>query len=1147
MLGLRAIPPQTPLFSASLADPAVDGSGPPSPAPNPATGDAGVQAIPVQAKTKPGLQAALADRENLKVLGQKIFEVASRLGADATPHAVLAALGSTPMDMDPESSYLLETGSSITLATFIKHLGFFLPTSHFHLTSLADAVTEKALEHPLGDLGGGLSWPVPMSPGEQRRLGAFTLNQLGDQPQRRGVLDYLNDQQPVAAQVWSSPVQALQSLVSSAPGQRLGKYLQEQMGAIATDRSINDYLLAAIAVQMDPESIAAPQRNKMAGFDLANDQHWGKPASVVVDGLSKHLSTSGKTSPEMAGVGAYVLLARRAPEFLIKDIPASVTYGSPAWVSLAIAATTIEAQSPGKVPNMTFVQVMQQAESAGLADPGVTQHAQRVALVDWGVINGLLTRKGDARYTDEELNTLQKTFNTRQQQMITASQSLDKDLPRRKELALDELKQRFGELGELFEEKLISTTSQPRGGPGTPATRLVGHHSLLDIAMMDLPSPAVFHSTDNRIPLTKLNANYRFGVAEAFNQQFDATIQGKKTAIFTTIKHLIAQLPLEHRKNFEYGKITFYQNTSHTLGLGFSDKVHHPKDQELLVKIEREGNPAAYEINFAQGTIQSVGLWRVKERSSRNANLVRETREFKPGSEYDQQRNERGPVDNALLDSFATDRTQYIANAFVEHLDLDNPEIKKHARGQTTLDEQQGRARVVEEFLLNLVPLRSAIVNFKKGNYGEGAVDLTLDIFGFLTAGAANAGKLAKLSGAAISGVSKAIQGAKIIGVATIGALNPLGGWGDFAVGGARLAGKGLSKGIKAVGRLRGASGSYDLLKAVSKDYSAAATGMFSVAGQRVEGGAVLHNGQWYAFDADKMRPYGRPLEDFAVETKAVSGALAMVRIAPGSELSNRMFAEYSVKQSRISGLSRNSQGVYVAADGHISHIRHTDSAGNTAVYEVRQVSRTEDGLVQARIYHNGRQTPLLVQHVQGDQWQRVNLLGGDSLSVADDLGPVIGGGGESVVYASRDGRSVYKDLGPTSLKPSDKYISMEVLTLNKYYGDGFARTIIEDGRKYIKMGRINGVDLSKFEVNSLPPEARSLLDDVLVQMEAKDIYHNDLQLKNFMYSAKDQKIYPVDMDSQELQFMVPVVMAAYKRQREELRRAFSGLIATAP
>jgi hypothetical protein len=49
------------------------------------------------------------------------------------------------------------------------------------------------------------------------------------------------------------------------------------------------------------------------------------------------------------------------------------------------------------------------------------------------------------------------------------------------------------------------------------------------------------------------------------------------------------------------------------------------------------------------------------------------------------------------------------------------------------------------------------------------------------------------------------------------------------------------------------------------------------------------------------------------------------------------------------------------------------------------------------------------------------------------------------------------------------------------------------------------------------------------------------------MYSAKDQKIYPVDMDSQGAEFMVPVVMAAYKRQKEELRRAFASLVAKAP
>ncbi|NNA92875.1 hypothetical protein HBO16_27085, partial [Pseudomonas gessardii] len=669
MLGLRAVPPLIPAFLASLAERAVDASRYSPPAPGPAVGV-------TPAKHRTGLQVALGDRQNLKVLGQKLYEVAARLGASATPEVVLAALDSTPMDIDRASSYPLAVGSNITLATFIRHLGFSMPSSHFHLTSLADGVNEKILEPPLGDFGGGLSWPLPLNRGEQRRLDLLTQNHFGDQAQAiegKGVLGFLHDQEGVPAPLLSNPAKVLETLVGSAEGQRLGKHLQEQMGGIATDRSASDYLLAAITLQMDTESIVAPHRNEVAGFDLANDAHWGKPASVVVQGLSKHLSTRGKISPEMAEVGAYVLLARKAPEFLIKDIPARVTYGSMAWVNLAVAAATIESQSPGKVANMSFAQVMQQAASAGLADPGVTRHAQQAALVDWGVINGVLERKEDERYTDEELNTLQKTFNARQQQMINASQSLDKDIPSRKALALAVLKQRFGDLGELFEEKLINTTSQPRGGPGAPATRLVGHHSLLDIAMMDLPSPAVFYSADERIPLAKLNANYRFGITEAFNQQFKATIQSKKLAIPIAIKQLIAHLPLEDRKNFEYGKITFYQRASHRLGLGFADKTQYPNDPVLLVKTEREGKPVAYEINFAQGVIQKTDLWRAQERSSRTANLVHETKVFIPeGSDADKAK-ERTPVSQTQLDSFATPRTQYIADAFVENFDLDNP------------------------------------------------------------------------------------------------------------------------------------------------------------------------------------------------------------------------------------------------------------------------------------------------------------------------------------------------------------------------------------------------------------------------------------------------------------------------------------------
>ena len=162
------------------------------------------------------------------------------------------------------------------------------------------------------------------------------------------------------------------------------------------------------------------------------------------------------------------------------------------------------------------------------------------------------------------------------------------------------------------------------------------------------------------------------------------------------------------------------------------------------------------------------------------------------------------------------------------------------------------------------------------------------------------------------------------------------------------------------------------------------------------------------------------------------------------------------------------------------------------------------------------------------------------------DLGPEIGRGEEGIVYASLDGKSVYKDLGRTRLTTAEGYNDMEVVNLNKYYGEGFAAVMIDQGRKYIKMGRIDGVDLSQVDQASLPARARSLLDDAFAEMEAKDIFHNDPQLKNFMYSAKDNKVYPVDMDALSAEFMVPGVKDVYDRKKQKVRSEFIELISKA-
>lgn len=815
---------------------------------------------------------ALADKINLSMLGRKLDEVAKRLGADATPQTMLAALKTTPMAIHPDSLYYAGAGGNATLESFISSLGLYVPTDPFALTSLSDAVIARSQEHPLGNQGGALSWPVPLSADEQRRLKLMTMNYadpLGNKAmvmQTKGLLlEFLRHRTPLSPDVLKDPANALNGLISSPEAQLMGKALQEQMQGVATDSSGMDYLLAALALQLDPESITAPSRNTVAGFDLASNKHWGKPASEVVDALGKHLVKQGKTSPELAGAGAHLLLASRAPVFLIKDIPGSVTYGSPAWVNLAVAAATIDAQTPGKVANMTFAQVMLEAESASLADPAVTATVQREALIDWGVANGVLGKKNDREYTADELTTLVTTFNDRKSLMTSASQALDKDIPSRREMALAELKKRFPGQEALFEEKLIHVSREVGTAPNVKyRTVEVGPHSLLDIAMMDLAgTDLVYSSLDSRVPLAELNANPRFGVAKPFEAQFNSVIEEKKDAIGTYITHLVSQLPWEDQKKFHYGKMTFYQNHSHTLGTGFLGKTHHPKGEELLVSIEHNGVTSPYKISFNDGGITPVPKWMAAPRSRREANVVHETKVFVPKNGKANLENEQTPPSGGRLDSFTSDRVKHIADAFVEHVNLDDPALKQQARGLTTADKNHGRADVVSDFILDLIPFRSAINNFIKGDVGDGLLDLGLDIFGFLTAGAATAGKVVKIAGTAVSAASKVARAAKAIGMATFSTLNPLGGLGDLAVGGAKFVGKGFNKATEWINTLRAASGNSDLLKAISQEHGTALIGSFKAGERNIDGVAVLKNDQWYHYDPVLKQPYGSPIRDF--------------------------------------------------------------------------------------------------------------------------------------------------------------------------------------------------------------------------------------------------------------------------------------------
>ncbi len=751
-------------------------------------------------------------------------------------------------------------------------------TSNIDLTRLE---AEKVLPSALADFAGALSWQIPLSAEQKKQVleaVRIYIEGLDDLPWTgQGLLELLNMEQPLTLETLREPANALETLIAGTRGQALGLAVQTRLKGYASDESVNDYALAALQLSLDPQSIENPKRNSVAGFDLGSKQHWGKPVTAVFDELRKHLIKELVSTPQIAGLGAYVLLANNAPLFLIKEIPVGVKYGGPAWFNLAVAVATIEAQSPGKVANMTFAQVMVCAERAALFDPAVTQYAQTVTLIDWGVVHGLVARKEDGNYTQAELGVLKTRFNDALADRLNTPILLGSVFPSRKEMARAGLKKEFGEDYPIEEhvlewdrslgEKIVDALSPLPSAIQGPA----GLHTLLDVAMMD---GAFKWKTSH--PLVKYRIHdineLDLRVRRTFNREFETTLNNLKEGARLTVRHLISELPLEDRENLEYGKIDFYQDKTIKLSLGFWGERITETNKSLTLRVERglDKSVSVYCFDLSAGSISKIDsdpATHVDQVSREVPSISYGIRPFKVADSETIKKFKRRHYQSwtpPVPDSYSGERTRLIADAFIEHLDYDSDDILKAAEGQTTWDKELAVLDSRVQFLLNLIPFKSAISNFIDGKYLDGAIDLFLDVLGFVTAGVSAAAKLAQLGARTASALSKALKAAKIIGALVIGELNPLSGLHVLAIGGARLAGNGVkflaNRGLESIVRLRGgAAGTYELLDAVSKQHATALPGIWKVGELRIDGIGVLKNDQWYPYNLASNRVYGVP------------------------------------------------------------------------------------------------------------------------------------------------------------------------------------------------------------------------------------------------------------------------------------------------
>ncbi|MCV2224182.1 hypothetical protein [Pseudomonas mercuritolerans] len=848
----------------------------------------------------------------------------------------------------------------------------------------------KVNSHPFGDFAGALSWSIPLTVAQQKEALHATSVFLDSLDfialPGAGVLDYLDVDERLANEALSDPLSALARLINSPRGQALGLAIQTRLNGIATDVSAAEYAMAGIHLSLHQGDIDQPSRSKVAGFDLAGEKLWGKPPLQVFDNLVAYLIKERLSSRRLAGLTAALLLVRKAPEFLIKKFPPDLKYGTTAWFNLTVAARTIEAYTPGKVAYMTFAQVMASTESASLIDSQVFQHVQAAALADWGVVNGVVQKNHGEHYTRDELERAKTHFNLQLAGRLNTSILLNSQLPSRKAIALDRLQKKFK--GDIpFEERLLE---QPKvaGGDGLLLyPTLNGRYSLLDIVMMGGPPYYQWTTRDPRLLplLDQINAPLELGAADAFQAQFENAIGNLKQGALLFVKHLIAELPLQDRKNLEHGHVSFYQYKTYRLSLNIVGRNLISTSAILRVKVDLGQESKLYDIDLKQGVIRTRSYDPAEASERTNASVPSIKHTIEPLLLADQSQAAKllpkSAKSSSVPVSYSSERTELIAQAFVQHLDLDNEDILQAAKGQTTQDGENAFVQRVIDFVVDLIPFKTAIANFVDGNYADGAVDLFFDVLGFVTAGASVAGKLARIGVSTASAISKTLKAAKIIGAVVITELNPLIALRDVGVGATRLLGQGLrflgEQGLRQIMALRRVSDPSELLRLLRKEHGPALIGTWKINQQSVDGIGVLKDQQWHHYNPLNNRLYGAP-GDFRPkpEILGVNG------------FTNSDFNRFAIKPSVLVGLESNARGIFRSADGQRFYIRNIDAAGKEAVYGIRNDFNLADDFTDVVIVDpaTNRTHGARLWQVAPDQWQPVSLRGGELPQGATDV-----------------------------------------------------------------------------------------------------------------------------------------------------------------
>lgn len=783
----------------------------------------------------------------------------------------------------------LVPGQTISAERYLQALGWTLPRNWQETVQLTRKLANPLPEQPVKrDFWGFLTRPLPLTQTQQDQVRAVVREWAGSD--QRSLLAQLGED-PITTDGTPTPRLQLEQLIAGPKGQDLGKKIEGAMDGASTTTSINDWLMTALVLELDPA--AGKQRNHIAGYDLAQPDNWGKTPKQIMHSLHTHLLDTRNLPSDSAQAGVYAMLSRVAPEFLVQQLPDNLVYGSSEWAVFSAAVSRIEQQAPGTSATMTYDQVIEFGATAPSNDRQAAQAtvANRNALVDWGVANGFLHKNDDDHYSLQAIEYTQAKFNQHFSEIKQNADAVALGLPTRRTLAEAELKKVLGSHVPL-DKKFINLGHNNRGGSA---------FSIIDLYMSGRLNAGNIRSVSNRELLNQIKPKLGDlkNIEELFESRFEQSFNSIKSAYVTRLKHMISRLPLEDRKNIEFGGLTAYSIREAIYSPNKDDLQDKKHDnigrQGLLIKTVRDDKVTYYEFFLGDQTLHKrtdlpdplpIGARKISNGSDGFGYfetphwLVLD--QVKYGlSEYKVRPQSQVIVDETPLHTrrsntddprglsqtprtFFTSKTELIAHTVTEHFFHKQSNFKAAAWGETEFENQDRKNSAINNTILNvIVPFKSAIENAIAGKWDEAAGDALLDIFGLLSPGTRASSTATRLN----TGIAtRLLKGAQRVGTTLIKNANPL----DIVAELGKLAGKGLGKltsvTSKGIHTLR-ATG-YDLLKA-GNGLDAISVGTFKYQDSVVEGTAVLKNQKWYPLDPVTQKPYGPPLEHFLPAAQA--------------------------------------------------------------------------------------------------------------------------------------------------------------------------------------------------------------------------------------------------------------------------------------